>query len=119
MTDPLTNADSEPQACRSSFAAAVAEFALCRRTEVLWNAIVLAATPIGGGHFFVDVIACAGIAFVTIYATLRLGNYLPRRQSQKQQPVLVPSHASARWPLLEPPDASVMQRATMRKIMAP
>ncbi|MDQ8731247.1 phosphatase PAP2 family protein [Bradyrhizobium daqingense] len=66
-----------------------------RVAGTLWNAVVLAATPIGGGHFFVDVIAGVGIAFATIYATHRLGNYFARGQSQKQQPVLVPSHASA------------------------
>ncbi|UWU95680.1 phosphatase PAP2 family protein [Bradyrhizobium sp. CB1015] len=56
-----------------------------------WNALVLAATPIGGGHFFVDVIAGVAVALATIYAIRRLVNYLAHGQSQKRQAILIPS----------------------------
>ena len=66
-----------------------------RVVGILWNAVVLAATPIGGGHFFVDVIAGVVVALTTIYAIHRLGNHLAHGQSRKRQATLIPSHASA------------------------
>ncbi|WP_439366572.1 phosphatase PAP2 family protein [Bradyrhizobium sp. DASA03005] len=55
----------------------------------LWNAVMLAATPIGGGHFFVDVIAGAAIALLTIVAVHRLGRRLSRNH-KVVKPALLP-----------------------------
>ncbi|MBR0777549.1 phosphatase PAP2 family protein [Bradyrhizobium diazoefficiens] len=46
---------------------------------VLWNAVMVAATPIDGGHFFADVAAGLLLALGTIYAVNRLGGHLARR----------------------------------------
>lgn len=78
---------------------------LLRVAGILWNTVVLAATPIGGGHFFVDVIAGVGIALAMIYATHRLGNSFARGQSQERQSVLIPSHASAKARQWQPSQA--------------
>lgn len=66
-----------------------------RVAGISWNTVVLAATPIGGGHFFVDVVAGVVIALATIYATHRLGKNLVRGQLRKRQSALIPSHAAA------------------------
>ncbi|MCA1364985.1 phosphatase PAP2 family protein [Bradyrhizobium sp. IC3069] len=66
-----------------------------RVAGILWNIVVLAATPIGGGHFFVDVVAGVGIAFATIYATHRFGKHLAGGRLRKRQRVLIPPHAAA------------------------
>ncbi|MCA1364987.1 phosphatase PAP2 family protein [Bradyrhizobium sp. IC3069] len=60
----------------------------------LWNAVMLAATPIGGGHFFADVIAGAAIALLTIVAVHRLGRRLSRDQKMVK-PVLLPLTSTA------------------------
>lgn len=43
---------------------------------LLWNAVMLAATPIGGGHYFVDVFAGVAVAMASIWAVKRIGAVL-------------------------------------------
>ncbi|MGY3149326.1 membrane-associated phospholipid phosphatase [Bradyrhizobium sp. USDA 3397] len=62
----------------------------------LWNAVMLAATPIGGGHFFVDVIAGAVIALLTIVAVHCLGRRLSRNHKMaKPAPLPLTTTAAA------------------------
>ncbi|MBB4258772.1 phosphatase PAP2 family protein [Bradyrhizobium sp. CIR3A] len=84
-----------------------------RLVGVLWNAVVLLAPPIGGGHFFIDVIAGVVVALSTIYATHRLGNYLARGHSQMRQTVLLPSHASANGPIAHNRRSSFGRRSSI------
>lgn len=63
----------------------------------LWNAVMLAATPIGGGHFFCDVIAGVALALLTIWAIHRLGRHFSRN------PIVQP----ASLPLANPAAAGV------------
>lgn len=58
---------------------------------VLWNGVMLAATPIGGGHFFVDVAAGILIALAAIYVVGRLGRYLARGTQPIRQTLLQPA----------------------------
>jgi membrane-associated phospholipid phosphatase len=43
-----------------------------RAGAILLNLVALAATPIQGAHYFVDLIGGAVLAAISIYATLRL-----------------------------------------------
>ncbi|WP_076858782.1 phosphatase PAP2 family protein [Bradyrhizobium mercantei] len=43
-----------------------------RGVGLIWNAVMLAATPIGGGHYFADVMAGLAVAAASIYAVNRL-----------------------------------------------
>ena len=45
---------------------------------VLTNGLMLLATPIGGGHYFIDVFAGIGIAVLAIAAAKALGARLTR-----------------------------------------
>lgn len=49
-----------------------------RGVGLIGNTVMLAATPIGGGHYFVDVIAGLVVAVASIYAVNRIGRYLAR-----------------------------------------
>jgi len=53
-----------------------------------WNGVMLAATPVGGGHFFADIVAGIVIALVAIYMVRRLGIYLAR-SAQPVRPTLL------------------------------
>ncbi|MET4169350.1 membrane-associated phospholipid phosphatase [Bradyrhizobium sp. LA6.1] len=64
-------------------------FRWLRAVGLLWNAVMVAATPIGGGHFFADVAAGLIIAVAAIYAVRRVGKYLTSDR-QKQQKTLMP-----------------------------
>lgn len=63
------------------FAWAFWPFRWFRIIGLLWNATMVAATPIDGGHFFADVAAGLLLALGTIYAVVRLGEHLQRRTS--------------------------------------
>ncbi|WP_244067829.1 phosphatase PAP2 family protein [Bradyrhizobium sp. Ce-3] len=43
-----------------------------RGVGLIWNTVMLAATPIGGGHYFADVLAGLAVAAVSIYAVNRI-----------------------------------------------
>jgi hypothetical protein len=45
-----------------------------RPLNMLCNGAMLFATPVGGGHYFVDVIAGIALAALSIYAARRIGN---------------------------------------------
>jgi membrane-associated phospholipid phosphatase len=47
---------------------------------LIWNLIVLVATPVHGGHFVVDVIAGAGVALAAAAATSRIAAVAERRE---------------------------------------
>ena len=53
---------------------------LLRPIVVLANGAMLAATPIVGGHYFIDVIAGVAIAALAIVAARRVGRSITRRQ---------------------------------------
>jgi hypothetical protein len=70
-------------------------FRWLRIAGLLWNAVMLAATPIGGGHFFADVAAGLIIAVAAIYAVHRMGKHFTNdRQMEQETPALaVPLNA--------------------------
>lgn len=58
-----------------------------RVTGLAWNAVMIAATPIGGGHYFADVITGLAVAAATIWAVSRLG---ARLGTKREVAALVP-----------------------------
>lgn len=70
-----------------SFHAVAAIFFIWAFWPVVWlrllaiplNVAMLAATPLGGGHYFVDVLAGIAVAVVAIVAARRLGEHLAPR----------------------------------------
>ncbi|WP_165405695.1 phosphatase PAP2 family protein [Bradyrhizobium genosp. SA-3] len=54
-----------------------------RGIGVLWNGVMLAATPIGGGHYFVDVFAGVVVAIASIWAIKRIGALLAPEQDRE------------------------------------
>lgn len=76
------------------YAWALWPFHWLRVVGLLWNAVMLAATPIGGGHFFVDVLAGVAVALAAIYAVHRLGKYLAREAKPARRELLQPSNAT-------------------------
>ena len=56
-----------------------------RPIMVLTNGLMLLATPIGGGHYFVDVFAGMGVAVLAIAAAKRLGAWLTKPLAQPAQ----------------------------------
>jgi len=48
---------------------------------VLINGLMLAATPIDGGHYFVDLIAGVAVAIAAIMAAKAVGRFIARRQT--------------------------------------
>ncbi|WP_375789019.1 phosphatase PAP2 family protein [Bradyrhizobium sp. Pha-3] len=59
-------------------------FRWLRGIGLIWNALMLAATPIWGGHYFADVIAGLVVAVASIYAVNRIGTYLTRSEYPRQ-----------------------------------
>ncbi|MET4021048.1 phosphatase PAP2 family protein [Bradyrhizobium sp. S3.2.12] len=62
--------------CAVLYAWALWPFRWLRIAGLLWNVVMIAATPIGGGHFFADVWAGLVVALGSIYTVQRLGNHL-------------------------------------------
>jgi membrane-associated phospholipid phosphatase len=54
---------------------------------VLANAAMLAATPIDGGHYFVDLFAGMAIAIAAIAAARRVGQIIADRHAGRMLPV--------------------------------
>ncbi|MGL3108564.1 phosphatase PAP2 family protein [Bradyrhizobium sp. BR 1432] len=55
-----------------------------RGIGLLWNAVMLAATPIGGGHYFVDVFAGVAVAIASIWVIKRIGARLAPEQDRER-----------------------------------
>ena len=66
-----------------------------RPVALLANGAMLAATPLNGGHYFVDVIAGMAIAALAIVAARRVGQAIGRRQGALGAAALVPAMAPA------------------------
>jgi uncharacterized membrane protein len=66
-----------------------------RPLVLLANGAMLAATPLNGGHYFVDVFAGMLIAVLAIVAARRIGQAIARRQSAVVAAAPVPAMASA------------------------
>jgi len=67
-----------------------------RPIALLANGAMLAATPVVGGHYFVDVFAGVAVAVLAIVAARRVGQFIARRQSVAAlpapiAPILVPA----------------------------
>jgi hypothetical protein len=62
---------------------------------LLVNGAMLAATPLNGGHYFIDIIAGVAIAALAIVAARRIGQIIARRQTgfalAAAMPVMVPA----------------------------
>jgi membrane-associated phospholipid phosphatase len=76
-----------------------------RSLSLVWNGAMLVSTPVGGGHYFVDVIAGAVIAGLSIYAATRISSALAqqlrrgsRASRQVQQPDFCGPFAHAQAP---------------------
>ena len=61
----------------------------------LANGAMLAATPLNGGHYFVDVIAGMATAAVAIVAARHVGQAIARQQGALAAALPVPAMASA------------------------
>ncbi len=66
-----------------------------RPVVLVINAAMLAATPLNGGHYFVDVIAGVGIAVLSIVAARRIGRLITRRMLEAALPGPVPAMVPA------------------------
>ena len=66
-----------------------------RPVALLANGAMLAATPLNGGHYFVDVIAGMAIAALAIVAARRVGQAIGRRQGALGAAAPVPAMAPA------------------------
>jgi len=55
-----------------------------RGIGVLWNGVMMAATPIGGGHYFVDVFAGVVLAIASIWVIKRIGALLAPEQDRER-----------------------------------
>jgi hypothetical protein len=53
-----------------------------RPVALLANGAMLAATPLNGGHYFIDVVAGVGIAVLAIVAARRIGQIIAQRQQR-------------------------------------
>ena len=66
-----------------------------RPLALLINGAMLAATPLNGGHYFIDLIAGVAIAVPAIVAARRVGQIIARRQSgfgrAAPMPAMVPA----------------------------
>ena len=94
-----------------SFHAAAAVLYLWALWGVWWmrpfaliaNGAMLVATPIGGGHYFVDVIAGAAVAVLAIIAALRISErLLERAASSSPAPVEAPVAVTAAGEVIGP-----------------
>jgi membrane-associated phospholipid phosphatase len=61
-----------------------------RPVAILCNAAMLAATPIDGGHYFIDVIAGVAVAVLAIAAACHLSRRLGRIQGSRAPDVAAP-----------------------------
>ncbi|MGA3310764.1 MAG: phosphatase PAP2 family protein [Xanthobacteraceae bacterium] len=66
-----------------------------RPIVVLANGAMLAATPIVGGHYFIDLVAGLVIAVLAIVAALRVGQIIARRQVGRAVAALIPAAVPA------------------------
>jgi hypothetical protein len=66
-----------------------------RPIAVLANGAMMAATPIDGGHYFVDLFAGIAIAVLAIVAARRCGRLVARRQAGRAGEALVPAAVPA------------------------
>lgn len=71
---------------------------LFRPLLLLTNGLMLAATPINGGHYFVDLIAGAAVAVLAIVAARAVGKVTERRRAGLILPAPVPAPATAAIP---------------------
>jgi PAP2 superfamily len=62
-----------------------------RPIVVLANGAMMAATPIDGGHYFIDLFAGAGVAVLAIIAARRLADAVIARRTARAVPALVPA----------------------------
>jgi len=65
-----------------------------RPLVLLINSAMLAATPLNGGHYFIDVIAGAAVALLAIMAARRIGQAIARQQllpAAAPMPAMVPA----------------------------
>jgi len=53
-----------------------------RPVAVPWNVAMIAATPLGGGHYFVDIIAGIVVALAAILAARRIGEFVAPAATQ-------------------------------------
>jgi membrane-associated phospholipid phosphatase len=51
-----------------------------RTAGMLWNGVMVISTPVGGGHYFVDVFAGLGVAALSICAVKRIGALIARSE---------------------------------------
>lgn len=70
-------------------------FRWLRAIGLLWNAVMVAATPIWGGHFFADVAAGLVVAVAAIYAVHRFGKQFTSDRQQKQEAPTSPVPSTA------------------------
>jgi PAP2 superfamily len=66
-----------------------------RPLVVLVNGVMLTATPLNGGHYFIDLFAGVAIAVLAIAAARWIGQIIARRQARTVVAVSVPEIASA------------------------
>jgi membrane-associated phospholipid phosphatase len=66
-----------------------------RSIVLIVNGAMLAATPLNGGHYFVDVFAGVGIAILSIVAARRIGRLIARRMMKPALPGPVPAMVPA------------------------
>lgn len=59
-----------------------------RAVGLLWNAVMLAATPVGGGHYFADIVAGLAVAAASIYAVNRIGARLTPAEHRRPKLLL-------------------------------
>jgi hypothetical protein len=64
-----------------------------RPLALLANGAMLLATPIGGGHYFVDVFAGMAVAVLAIAAALRIGEWLAAQPVLATYPQAAEEHA--------------------------
>ena len=53
------------------------------------NILMIAATPVGGGHYFVDVFAGIAVSAAAIVVTLRISHILAPKISSKISPEIL------------------------------
>jgi PAP2 superfamily len=66
-----------------------------RPIVVLANGAMMAATPIDGGHYFIDLFAGIAIAVLAIVAARWFGRLVARRQTGRAAPALIPAAVPA------------------------
>ena len=74
-----------------------------RPIVILVNGVMLAATPLNGGHYFIDVIAGVTIAVVAIATARLVGRLIARRETGL---ALIPPIPAAAAEQLEPASAA-------------